>query len=171
MHLDRVQLIVSELGAREDEIFKSRQQMETDRANKEKQRKLQKKMQNSGPPAWALEGKLAPVALGQKQFGRKHDAGGCANDVTNTSNAEAAKQLKAMLRPADNNSGTAANGSTEAQGRKRKHDEIEDEEEEEENNDEIRLWEEGWKERYYQAKFEVSANNLAFRYEVVSCRH
>ncbi len=158
---------MSELGAREDEIFKGRQQLEEARAEKDKQRKLQKQHQDSGPPAWALEGRLAPVALGQKQFGRKYDVGNGKDFATNSSNADAAKQLKAMLKPAATDSSAAANGQTNStQSRKSKHEEIE--EEEEENNDEIRLWEEGWKERYYQAKFEVSANNLAFRYEVVS---
>ncbi len=29
--------------------------------------------------------------------------------------------------------------------------------------DEIRLWEDGWKERYYQAKFEVSSDDIGYR--------
>lgn len=31
-----------------------------------------------------------------------------------------------------------------------------------------RLWESGWKERYYQAKFEISADDLKFRYRVAN---
>jgi 5'-3' exoribonuclease 2 len=45
-----------------------------------------------------------------------------------------------------------------------------DGESEEEPDDGIRLWEAGWKERYYQAKFGVSENNHDFRKEV-SCAY
>lgn len=41
-----------------------------------------------------------------------------------------------------------------------------DESEEEESNDEIRLYESGWKERYYQAKFGMSETNVEFRRKV-----
>lgn len=43
---------------------------------------------------------------------------------------------------------------------------MEEEEEEEENNDEVRLWEAGFKDRYYESKFDVSSENTAFRYKV-----
>ena len=38
----------------------------------------------------------------------------------------------------------------------------------EEPTDEIRLWEDGWKERYYQGKFEVSAHDSQFRHKVAA---
>lgn len=41
-----------------------------------------------------------------------------------------------------------------------------EEEEEEEPNDEVRLWEEGFKDRYYESKFDVSSENTGFRYKV-----
>lgn len=41
-----------------------------------------------------------------------------------------------------------------------------DSEEEPEPVDEIRLYETGWKERYYQAKFEVSESDAEFRNKV-----
>ena len=41
-----------------------------------------------------------------------------------------------------------------------------DSESDEEENDDIRLWEPGWKERYYQAKFGVSLKNFEFRRKV-----
>lgn len=37
---------------------------------------------------------------------------------------------------------------------------------EEEQEDGIRLWEAGWKDRYYQAKFEVSESDREFRKKV-----
>lgn len=50
-------------------------------------------------------------------------------------------------------------------GDKRKADEIE-KEEDEQAHDEVRLWETGFKERYYESKFDVSPENLQFRQTV-----
>lgn len=50
-------------------------------------------------------------------------------------------------------------------GVKRKADEIE-KEEDEQAHDEVRLWETGFKERYYESKFDVSPENLQFRQTV-----
>ena len=50
-------------------------------------------------------------------------------------------------------------------GVKRGFSEVDDEEEEE-NHDEVRLYEEGFKDRYYESKFEVTAENLEFRRRV-----
>ena len=36
----------------------------------------------------------------------------------------------------------------------------------EEPNDEVRLWEDGFKDRYYESKFDVAAENIEFRHEV-----
>uniref|UniRef100_A0A1B0D2Z9 Xrn1 helical domain-containing protein n=3 Tax=Phlebotomus papatasi TaxID=29031 RepID=A0A1B0D2Z9_PHLPP len=63
-----------------------------------------------------------------------------------------------------------------ARGTKRKFDQNEseqqpqqqkeEEEEEEEPVDEVRLWEDGFKDRYYESKFDVVATNVEFRYAV-----
>lgn len=42
----------------------------------------------------------------------------------------------------------------------------EDSDEEDEPLDEIRLWEAGWKDRYYKAKFNVSETDVEFRKKV-----
>lgn len=34
----------------------------------------------------------------------------------------------------------------------------------EEAHDEVRLWEDGFKDRYYESKFDVGAGNLEFRF-------
>ena len=39
-------------------------------------------------------------------------------------------------------------------------------EEEEETNDEVRLWEDGFKDRYYESKFDVASSNIEFRHRV-----
>ena len=39
-------------------------------------------------------------------------------------------------------------------------------EEEEETHDEVRLWEDGFKDRYYESKFDVATENIEFRHRV-----
>ena len=48
------------------------------------------------------------------------------------------------------------------QGTKRKVDDSDDDE----PADEVRLWESGFKDRYYESKFDVDKDSIAFRYEV-----
>lgn len=43
---------------------------------------------------------------------------------------------------------------------------LDGEEEEEVINDDVRLWEDGWRERYYKVKFDVSENDMDFRHKV-----
>ncbi|UYV73628.1 XRN2, partial [Cordylochernes scorpioides] len=59
----------------------------------------------------------------------------------------------------------------EHRGEKRKSDSMEQPEENEEEEgpkDEVRLWEAGWKDRYYQIKFEVDPKNIPFRHKVAN---
>ena len=42
----------------------------------------------------------------------------------------------------------------------------EDEESDDEPPDEVRLWEDGFKDRYYESKFDCPGDNLEFRYKV-----
>lgn len=60
--MDRVQLIMADLGEMEDEIFKKRQQTEMFFKERDKQKKRREKMfkeSNSGP-AWLPQGQFAP---------------------------------------------------------------------------------------------------------------
>lgn len=54
----------------------------------------------------------------------------------------------------------------DARGQKRKHDDVLESDEEEEPPDEVRLWEEGFKDRYYESKFDVGSKNIKFRHNV-----
>jgi 5'-3' exoribonuclease 2 len=49
-------------------------------------------------------------------------------------------------------------------GTKRPHNDDSDEE----TNDEVRLWEDGFKDRYYESKFDVAVDNFKFRNEVAA---
>lgn len=67
--------------------------------------------------------------------------------------------------------GTQTNGSEVesggGRGQKRPIDEVQPESDEEpETPDEVRLWESGFKDRYYESKFDVSKENLPFRQKV-----
>ncbi|KAK2152260.1 hypothetical protein LSH36_334g06001 [Paralvinella palmiformis] len=145
VNLERVQLVLSDLGEVEDEIFKKRR--EKDFASAER-------------PSFLLGGQFAPKALGSAGdpvLNPRQAAAGMRAQSTNfstSSNEEAAASLRSML----------TNGS-EAQGQKRKH---EDDEEEAEPNDEVKLWEDGWKDRYYESKFAVGSEDIAFRQTVAN---
>lgn len=45
---------------------------------------------------------------------------------------------------------------------------LEEEEEDEDANDHVRLWEDGWKQRYYKIKFNVEEEDFEFRRKIVS---
>lgn len=64
--------------------------------------------------------------------------------------------LESMFRP-------AGSSDSSPQGQKRKLDEDKDESEDEQAHDEVRLWEDGFKDRYYESKFDVESGNLEFR--------
>lgn len=62
------------------------------------------------------------------------------------------------MRPA----GSDADARSDGGGTKRKRED-EGEEEDEQAHDEVRLWEDGCKDRYYESKFDVGSDNLEFR--------
>ncbi|XP_045502454.1 5'-3' exoribonuclease 2 homolog [Colias croceus] len=144
VNLDRVQVIMDELGRVEDEIFRRRHQNEVSFKAREKAKKQQKinfqLLENT---------QFAPTALG---------AGG-RNTVQN------ARQEAAEIRRAGMQA-VAAREQEENRSRKRSATQAGLDEDDDEKHDEVRLWEEGFKERYYESKFEVDRENLEFRYRV-----
>ena len=73
--------------------------------------------------------------------------------------------LPASLRPSPSFLGRYSVGSV--QKRKSEEQHGEDGEEEEEPVDTVRLWEDGWKERYYQDKYGLSSDDGEFVQKVV----
>ncbi|EDV93904.1 5'-3' exoribonuclease 2 homolog [Drosophila grimshawi] len=132
--LDRVQLIMTDLGNVEDQIFKDRQR-------REQQYKARQKRENHK----ALE----QSAFGPMAVGRNNAA--VDKIITNY------KQEASAVRMGSNDSQGTKRSSTNANL---------DDADEEENNDEVRLWEDGFKNRYYESKFDVASGNLQFRYAV-----
>lgn len=60
VNLDRVQLIMADLGDVEDEIFKKRQQNEIAFKERERAKKRRTKMINQWQPVWVPQGQFAP---------------------------------------------------------------------------------------------------------------
>lgn len=144
VNLDRVQVIMSELGLVEDEIFKRRQQSELNFKARDKAKRVQQK------PRFNLldNTQFAPKALGE-----------------GTSPIQNARQEAANIRIAGMQAESKENSN---HGRKRTAAaaELDEESDDDQKHDEVRLWEVGFKERYYESKFEVSRDNLEFRYRV-----
>lgn len=172
--LSRVQMVLQELGYVEDEIFKKRQENDLAykrrlKANKERDRQ---KRQRMDAPLWTPSGQFSPHAItntpspivsprqeayAMRQQAMSHSFGSSPQDVANKS---AAANLRAMLvtpSPGGNTSSAASTPNSTPASNKRKH-----EDEDEEPKDDIRLWEAGWKGRYYQNKFQLSENDEGY---------
>lgn len=61
VNLDRVQLIMSDLGNMEDEIFKKRQQNELAFKQREKNKKRRMEAISNFKPQWVPAGQFAPI--------------------------------------------------------------------------------------------------------------
>ncbi|XP_046579788.1 5'-3' exoribonuclease 2-like [Haliotis rubra] len=177
--LERVQLVMADLGQVEDEIFKKRRETEvmmlsmlldsgiliSRRRNKEK--KMRMKNQRQGDrPRWMAGGQFAPKPIGegaspvsnprQEAYQmRMQQTASYSTSSGGSANRNAAHDLKQSM---------AENGG-ESRGTKLGALAVE-EEEEEEPDDEVKLWEDGWKDRYYKSKFDTDANDIDFRHKV-----
>ncbi|XP_075982512.1 5'-3' exoribonuclease 2 Rat1 isoform X2 [Anticarsia gemmatalis] len=146
--LERVQVIMTELGHMEDEIFKRRHQNELNFKARDKAKKRQQQRPNFG----LLEKtQFAPQAVGQ--------------DQNSSRPLENVRREAANIRLAGMNS-VAAEEESSGRGRKRTAEAAGLDEDDDDKHDEVRLWEDGFKERYYESKFEVARDNLEFRYRV-----
>ncbi|XP_041721880.1 5'-3' exoribonuclease 2 isoform X1 [Coregonus clupeaformis] len=165
VNLESVELIMQAIGVAEDNIFKKRKEDDEGFKRRNKEKKKRMKAQQQGP-AYMTGGQFAPQALGGR--GRpgvvqnaRHQAFDMRMQGRDQHNKDAAQSLKAMMK----NGGQA--GSSDGQdgrGMKRK---AEDSDSEPEPEDNVRLWEDGWKQRYYKTKFDVDATDDDFRKKVV----
>ncbi|KAF3421262.1 hypothetical protein E2986_08086 [Frieseomelitta varia] len=145
VNLDRVQLIMSELGSVEDEIFKKRQQNEL----AFKQREKDKKRRLLG----RIGDRVNPVKNARYEAYQMRVHG---QNYHTSATGNSKEMLESMMRPENETN----------QDRKRKSETFEDESDDDQAHDEVRLWEDGFKDRYYESKFDVSPDNLAFRNNV-----
>lgn len=166
--LERVQLIMQELGEVEDEIFKNRRQTELEFRKREKDKKKRLRRLND-KPRYIPGGMFAPTALGrgnnpaamtnlrQEAANMRRQNYSTSSGDRNFSSLNPAAALKAMMRTDDQ----------ETRGQKRPHED-DGEESDPEPEDNVKLWEEGWKDRYYKNKFDVDSEDVAFRHQVAN---
>ncbi|XP_077593167.1 5'-3' exoribonuclease 2 isoform X2 [Stigmatopora nigra] len=167
INLERVEMIMEALGVAEDNIFKRRKESDDCFNRRMKAKEQQMKREQQGP-SYVPGGNFAPHALGRGPGpGAVENARQQAYDMRMNCNRDAAQNLKATMRNggAGGNQQSAAGPSQDwtNRGIKRKADS--DDEPEPEDN--VRLWEEGWKQRYYKNKFDVDETDEGFRRKVV----
>lgn len=167
VNLERVELIMQAVGVAEDNIFRKRKDDDESFKRRMKEKKKRMRAEQHGP-AYLTSGQFAPQALGRG--GRPEPVQNARNQAYNMRmqsgeqhNRNAAQSLKAMMKNGGNSS-AASGDSLENRGVKRK---AEDEDSEPEPEDNVRLWEEGWKQRYYKTKFDVDVTDEEFRKKVV----
>ncbi|XP_052901922.1 5'-3' exoribonuclease 2 homolog [Anopheles moucheti] len=158
--LDRVEMIMTDLGYAEDEIFRQRKVSE-DRFKERNKRMRMQKDRSQRPNFQQLNNsQFAPTPLGR----------GVQPQAIVNPRQEAA-HFRMLGQGGNAKQDNAAGSSTdqpERRGTKHKLDEslAVALAEEEETPDEVRLWEDGFKERYYESKFDVTSQNTSFRQTV-----
>ncbi|XP_076463932.1 5'-3' exoribonuclease 2-like isoform X2 [Babylonia areolata] len=156
--LERVQLVMTELGQVEDEIFKKRRDDDLSFKRRMKARKQRDRAQQGYRQRGGL---LGPVPIGQG--GRGGHGGGSSGSLRyqayemrrqnmgtssqNAPNQTPGQELKQLMNQTGNKKGDDSD---------------------EEPPDDVRLWEDGWKNRYYSQKFDVDENDIQFRRTVAS---
>ncbi|XP_053737579.1 5'-3' exoribonuclease 2 [Synchiropus splendidus] len=165
VNLERVEMIMTSVGVVEDNIFKKRKEDDENFKKRMKEKKKRMKMEQQGP-SFMTGGHFAPHALGRPGqpavvHNARHQAYNMRMQSMESHNKDAAQSLKAMMK----NGGTSPAGpSSDSRGQKRKAIDSDDEPEPE---DHVRLWEDGWKQRYYKTKFDVDLSDEEFRKKVV----
>ncbi|XP_023328403.1 5'-3' exoribonuclease 2 homolog [Eurytemora carolleeae] len=172
---ERVQLIMQDLGEMEDHIFKERQRRELDFRARNKANKRRSQGHLNKAPAWVPQGQFAPKPL----MGDRDD-----QRLKNVRQEAAEMRIKGMQISSNSgggsntthsnlsrmDSGTALKGMIREEGGDRgvKRSAPQDEEEDDEPPDEVRLWEDGFKDRYYESKFDVGTEDREFRYRIAA---
>lgn len=165
VNLERVQVIMLELGKVEDEIFKKRQENELAFKAREKAKKRRTEGFARFVPNWRLvkDTQFAPSLLGQVQPIRNP-----RQEAFNIRKAGmhfvAAQNEGNSFRSSRDSSKQSDDQNDQRRGVKRAREENEDDDDQ--VHDEVRLWEDGFKDRYYESKFDVDPDNLEFRYNV-----
>ncbi|CAB3993307.1 5 -3 exoribonuclease 2 [Paramuricea clavata] len=157
-----VHKILVDLGEMEDMIFKQRQQRELQFQRREKEKRARFST-GSNRPRWTPAGQFAPQPVSSTPRAiesPRQEAYKMRMQGENQANFNAAANLKSMLvedspkstsSPATPNTSTASFTSLNST---KKDDEP--------PPDNIRLWEDGWRERYYLQKFGVSSDDESY---------
>ncbi|CRL03012.1 CLUMA_CG016524, isoform C [Clunio marinus] len=166
--LERVEMIMRDLGHVEDEIFRDRQKNEERMKARNKRMKSERQqrpnfnlMQNTQFAPTPLGRGVAPAAIvNPKDDILRISRAAMMHTDAKAGNSNAA--FESMLH----SSTTANNEGRQGVKRKAEDQPASVEEEDDQAHDEVRLWEDGFKDRYYESKFDVMPDNLQFRYSV-----
>ncbi|XP_061443976.1 5'-3' exoribonuclease 2 isoform X2 [Rhineura floridana] len=156
VNLQRVQMIMLSVGEVEDSIFKKRKDDEENFKRRQKEKRKRMKREQHSMPG----GQFTPQPLGRGNRSSHQP-------INNPRHAafEMRMQDRQTTPLASPNTSCTSDGSpSPAGGVKRK---TEDSDSEPEPEDNIRLWEAGWKQRYYKNKFDVDVSDKNFRCKVV----
>lgn len=157
--LERVEKIMIDLGHAEDEIFRQRKVSE-DRFKERNKRMCMQKERYQRPNFQGMHNsQFAPTPLGR---------GVQPQAIVNPRQEAANFRMRGMAGNDQQDDGGGNNAGS--RGTKRKAEEslaaTVVNEEEKETPDEVRLWESGFKDRYYESKFDVMPRNVQFRQTV-----
>ncbi|XP_076021441.1 5'-3' exoribonuclease 2 isoform X3 [Genypterus blacodes] len=148
VNLERVELIMQAVGVAEDNIFKKRKDDDENFKRRMKDKKKRMKAERQGP-AYLTTGQFAPQALGGRD---------------RPQSVQNARHQAFDMRMQHNRQSAGGSGGSDNRGVKRS---AEDSDSEPEPEDNVRLWEDGWKQRYYKTKFDVDVADEGFRKKVV----
>ncbi|KAI8955751.1 exoribonuclease Dhp1 [Xylaria longipes] len=184
--LERAQYILDGLGKQEDAIFRRRKEVEDRREASFKRRKLQEQQRNGQNFSKGAKGygdvsenglpSGLPKALTHDMIIKR---GATAGDA-NTANKSAAAVLKSQIQglmstPKKDQKETSETQTPPSALAKRKASMMEadnastpgsESTSSDEPEDSVRLWEDGYADRYYEQKFHVDAKDLDFRRKV-----
>ena len=168
---------MQDLGEMEDDIFKDRQARELEFRARNKAKKRREQGHINKAPKFMPGGVCAPQAVGggvtmsgndvrhqaadMRVAGMNMEGGsGGRNSVHNKlSHMDKDKALQSML----------VDGAKDDQtGVKRPHPDSSQDSDDDEPPDEVRLWEDGFKDRYYESKFDVGTEDIEFRYRIAA---
>ena len=161
VHLDRVQLMLADLGEMEDAIFKKRKETEEMFKRRNEDRNKRQKRSNDAP-AYIPAGAFAPVPLGKNVKYDILSSTAIKNERQQNFRAELSGNLINASEKKDSLE-SQPKDNQERTSRKRKLNEDDGQPE-----DSVRLWEDGWKERYYMNKFSEGAEDRNFRSRVAN---
>lgn len=165
--LQSVEAVMRSIGRMEDAIFKKRREEECQRRIRDERRKNQNRNKRLGghdghQTPVAKSGVMQPVMLGQEQRKQKaHDLNKTARQIRQE--AAEARLHAAKLEDQDTEQITlsALAKARASQARSNNASALDAE-------DEVRLFEDGWKDRYFRTKFDVSSDDHDFKRKIVA---
>ncbi|CAG9531987.1 unnamed protein product [Cercopithifilaria johnstoni] len=159
--IERTQIILDKLGEVEDEIFKSRQEREQQFKRKNKERKRRERFHTTPSYTPSRGSLLAPQTNGPMYL-----SGSSTRAMARTARLQAFNFAETMQTQIVKNVALHVPANNIPESSDRKHELKDDSSSEDEVFDEVRLWEDGWKDRYYKSKFQVDGKDIVFRRKV-----